>query len=105
MPSGASTGTHEAVELRDGGSRYLGKGVRNAVEAVNGEIFDALSGMEAEAQVKIDETMIALDGTPNATVGTSAPPSRALVALSAAMTPRTSPVPKVCAAPFSVRSA
>ena len=65
VPSGASTGTHEAVELRDGGSRYLGKGVRNAVEAVNGEIFDALSGMDAEAQVKIDETMIALDGTPN----------------------------------------
>ena len=65
VPSGASTGTHEAVELRDGGSRYLGKGVRKAVEAVNGEIFDALSGMDAEAQVKIDETMIALDGTPN----------------------------------------
>jgi enolase len=66
VPSGASTGTHEAVELRDGDTkRYLGKGVRNAVEAVNGEIFDALSGMDAEAQVKIDETMIALDGTPN----------------------------------------
>ena len=65
VPSGASTGTHEAVELRDGGARYLGKGVRNAVEAVNGEIFDALSGMDAEAQVKIDEIMIALDGTPN----------------------------------------
>src|SRR6202167_5451408 len=65
VPSGASTGTHEAVELRDGGQRYLGKGVRSAVEAVNGEIFDALSGMDAEAQVKIDETMIALDGTPN----------------------------------------
>jgi len=65
VPSGASTGMHEAVELRDGGSRYLGKGVCNAVEAVNGEIFDALSGMDAEAQVKIDETMIALDGTPN----------------------------------------
>jgi enolase len=66
VPSGASTGAHEAVELRDGDkNRYLGKGVRNAVEAVNGEIFDALSGMEAEAQVKIDETMIALDGTPN----------------------------------------
>jgi enolase len=64
-PSGASTGTHEAVELRDGGERYLGKGVRNAVEAVNGEIFDAISGMDAEAQVKIDQTMIALDGTPN----------------------------------------
>ena len=54
VPSGASTGTHEAVELRDGDKkRYLGKGVRNAVEAVNGEIFDALSGMDAEAQVKI----------------------------------------------------
>src|ERR1700740_1205545 len=66
VPSGASTGAHEAVELRDGDKkRYLGKGVRNAVEAVNGEIFDALSGMDAEAQVKIDQTMIELDGTPN----------------------------------------
>ncbi|HVG51413.1 MAG TPA: phosphopyruvate hydratase [Xanthobacteraceae bacterium] len=66
VPSGASTGAHEAVELRDGDKgRYLGKGVRNAVDAVNGEIFDALSGMDATAQVKIDETMIALDGTPN----------------------------------------
>src|SRR3974377_2334540 len=65
VPSGASTGTHEAVELRDGGERYLGKGVRKAVEAVNGEIFDALSGMDAEAQVRIDQTMIRLDGTPN----------------------------------------
>jgi enolase len=66
IPSGASTGAHEAVELRDGDSkRFLGKGVRKAVEAVNGEIFDAISGMDAQAQVKIDETMIALDGTPN----------------------------------------
>ncbi len=66
VPSGASTGTHEAVELRDGDkARYLGKGVRKAIEAVNGEIFDALSGFEAEGQVKIDEVMIALDGTPN----------------------------------------
>ena len=66
VPSGASTGAHEAVELRDGDKkRYLGKGVRNAVDAVNGEIFDALSGMDAEAQVKIDDIMIALDGTPN----------------------------------------
>jgi enolase len=66
IPSGASTGTHEAVELRDGDkARYLGKGVRRAVEAVNGEIFDAIGGMDAEAQAKIDETMIALDGTPN----------------------------------------
>ena len=66
VPSGASTGTHEAVELRDGDpKRYLGKGVRRAVEAVNGEIFDALAGMDAEAQVKIDDILIALDGTPN----------------------------------------
>jgi enolase len=66
VPSGASTGAHEAVELRDGDkSRYGGKGVRKAVEAVNGEIFDALGGMDAEAQAKLDETMIALDGTPN----------------------------------------
>jgi enolase 1/2/3 len=66
VPSGASTGAHEAVELRDGDKkRYGGKGVRNAVDAVNGEIFDAVGGMDAEAQTKIDETMIALDGTPN----------------------------------------
>jgi enolase len=66
VPSGASTGAHEAVELRDGDKkRYQGRGVRKAVEAVNAEIFDALSGMDAEAQVKIDETLIALDGTPN----------------------------------------
>ena len=66
VPSGASTGAHEAVELRDGDKkRYLGKGVRKAIESVTGEIFDAVGGMEAEAQVKIDETMIALDGTPN----------------------------------------
>src|SRR6266436_5569336 len=66
VPSGASTGAHEAVELRDGDKkRYLGKGVRMAVDAVNGEIFDAIGGMDAEEQVKIDETMIALDGTPN----------------------------------------
>src|ERR1700751_4019584 len=66
VPSGASTGAHEAVELRDGDkSRYLGKGVRKAVDAINGEIFDAVGGMYAVAQAKIDETMIALDGTPN----------------------------------------
>jgi enolase len=66
VPSGASTGAHEAVELRDGDKkRYGGKGVRKAVAAVNGEIFDALSGFEASEQIKIDRTMIALDGTPN----------------------------------------
>jgi enolase len=66
VPSGASTGAHEAVELRDGDNeRYGGKGVTKAVDAVNGEIFDAIGGMEAEEQVHIDETMIGLDGTPN----------------------------------------
>jgi enolase len=66
VPSGASTGAHEAAELRDGDkTRYLGRGVRKAVNAVNEEIFDAISGLDAEAQVQIDETLIALDGTPN----------------------------------------
>src|ERR1700749_1489989 len=65
VPSGASTGAHEAVELRDGGKRYGGKGVERAVAAVNGELFDALGGLDAEDQVKIDETMTQLDGTPN----------------------------------------
>src|SRR5690349_9561040 len=66
VPSGASTGAHEAVELRDGDkNRYLGKGVQKAVLAVEAEIFDAIGGMEAEGQAKIDETLIALDGTPN----------------------------------------
>ena len=66
VPSGASTGAHEAVELRDGDKKtYLGKGVLKAVEAVNGEISDALIGLEAEDQIAIDDAMIALDGTPN----------------------------------------
>ncbi len=66
VPSGASTGTREAVELRDGDTgRFGGKGVLRAVEAVNRDIFDAVSGLDAEDQLKIDETMIALDATPN----------------------------------------
>ncbi len=66
VPSGASTGAHEAVELRDGDKkRYGGKGVLKAVEAVNGEIFETLSGLDAEDQVKIDRLMIELDGTAN----------------------------------------
>ena len=66
VPSGASTGAHEAVELRDGdASRYGGKGVLKAVAAVNGEIFDALAGIDAEEQGELDAAMIALDGTPN----------------------------------------
>ncbi len=66
VPSGASTGAHEAVELRDGDkARYLGKGVTKAVAAVNGEIAEALIGMEAEDQRDLDMAMIELDGTPN----------------------------------------
>jgi enolase len=65
VPSGASTGAHEAVELRDGGKRYGGKGVEKAVAAVNGEIFDALCGMEAEDQIRLDHLMCSLDGTEN----------------------------------------
>jgi enolase len=65
VPSGASTGAHEAVEKRDGGARYHGRGVLQAVEAVNGEIFDALSGFDAADQLAIDRTLIDLDGTPN----------------------------------------
>jgi enolase len=66
VPSGASTGAHEAIELRDDDKRrYLGKGVLKAVDAVNGEIFDALSGMDAEDQRRIDEALRKLDGTPN----------------------------------------
>ena len=65
VPSGASTGAHEAVELRDSGTRYLGKGVEKAVEGVNSDIYDAICGMEAENQLAIDKAMIDLDGTPN----------------------------------------
>jgi enolase len=63
VPSGASTGAHEAVELRDGGERYGGKGVRGAVDAVNGELFDVLSGLDAEDQAHLDRAMIELDGS------------------------------------------
>ncbi|MCE3028976.1 phosphopyruvate hydratase [Salinicola sp. DM10] len=65
VPSGASTGVHEAHELRDGGDRYLGKGVLKAVENVNEEIGDELAGLEADDQRLIDEAMIKLDGTAN----------------------------------------
>jgi enolase len=65
-PSGASTGVHEAVELRDGDkARYRGLGVLKAVDAVNGEIFDAIGGMDAANQGSIDQILISLDGTPN----------------------------------------
>ena len=65
VPSGASTGEFEAVELRDGGEAWLGKGVTNAVANVNGEIAAALTGARAAEQGALDETLIELDGTPN----------------------------------------
>src|SRR5487761_819999 len=66
VPSGASTGAHEAVELRDGDKvRFGGKGVQQAVANVEGEIFDAIGGMDPAEQVQIDENLIDLDGTPN----------------------------------------
>ena len=66
VPSGASTGEHEAIELRDGEkARYLGKGVRKAVASVNGEIADALMGMDASRQAEVDRKMLALDETAN----------------------------------------
>jgi enolase len=85
VPSGASTGAHEVVERRDGDpARYGGKGVQDAVLAVDGEIFDALSGMDAADQEAIDRTLIALDGTANkgrlganATLGVSLAVARA----------------------------
>jgi enolase len=65
VPSGASTGAHEAVELRDGGKAFLGKGVTKAVDAVNTEIFSEIQGLDALDQIGLDRTLIELDGTPN----------------------------------------
>src|SRR4029453_53722 len=65
VPSGASTGEHEAVELRDGGDRYSGKGVLDAVGNVNGEILDAIVGIDALDQRLLDTELVALDGTDN----------------------------------------
>ena len=65
VPSGASTGAHEAVELRDGGPAYLGKGVTKAVDNVNTLIFNEIQGMDALDQIAVDQVMIELDGTPN----------------------------------------
>ena len=68
VPSGASTGTREAIELRDGDSRFMGKGVLKAVYNVNGIIRPKMIGMEVENQRLIDDTLLALDGTPNKSV-------------------------------------
>jgi enolase len=94
VPSGASTGAHEAVELRDGDkARYGGKGVRRAIEAVNGEIFDALSGIDAADQLALDRMLIALDGTANkARLGANAVLGVSLAAAKAAAADRGLPL-------------
>jgi enolase len=97
VPSGASTGVHEAVELRDGGDAWNGKGVENAVAHVAGEIADEVRGVEATEQELVDKRLIALDGTPNkgrlganAILGVSLAVAKAAVT-SAATRPRRSP--------------
>jgi enolase len=87
VPSGASTGTHEAVELRDGGAEWGGKGVRTAVANVNGEIASLLVGSSVDDHAAVDAQLIALDGTPNkgrlganAILGVSLALARALAA-------------------------
>ncbi len=94
VPSGASTGAHEAMEKRDGEkARYGGKGVRKAVDAVNGEIFDALSGFEAEEQRRIDSVLIDLDGTQNKSrLGANAILGVSLAVAKAAAASRESPL-------------
>ena len=94
VPSGASTGAHEAVELRDGDKgRYGGKGVRRAVEAVNGQICDALTGIAASEQVMIDRILIELDGTANkARLGANAILGASLAAAKAAAASQGTPL-------------
>lgn len=93
VPSGASTGSKEAIELRDKDQRYCGKGVLKAVAAVNGEIASALKGMNAEDQQKIDEALIALDGTENkARLGANALLAASLAVAQAAATSKSMPL-------------
>ena len=93
VPSGASTGAHEAAELRDGGKRYLGRGVTKAVNNVTGPILQALAGMDAEDQRAIDASMISLDGTPNKKkLGANAILGVSLAAAKAAATARGMPL-------------
>lgn len=85
VPSGASTGTYEAVEKRDGGERYCGKGVRFAVQAVNGPIREALTGLRADEQERLDRRLLALDGTGNkAALGANAMLAASMAAARAA---------------------
>jgi len=103
VPSGASTGAHEAVELRDGDKkRYGGKGVLKAVEAVNGEIFDAVSGFDASGQLALDHAMVQLDGTPNkARLGANAILGVSLAAAKAAAADRGEPLYRYVGGPHA----
>src|SRR5580658_9921643 len=103
VPSGASTGAHEAVELRDGDKkRYGGKGVLKAVDAVNGEIFDVLSGLDASDQLALDRAMITLDGTPNkARLGANAILGVSLAAAKAAAADRGEPLYRYVGGPHA----
>jgi enolase len=103
VPSGASTGAHEAVELRDGDKkRYGGKGVLKAVDAVNGEIFDVLSGWDASDQLALDRAMIGLDGTPNkARLGANAILGVSLAAAKAAAVDRGEPLYRYVGGPHA----
>ncbi|MEM4390055.1 MAG: phosphopyruvate hydratase [Candidatus Micrarchaeia archaeon] len=94
-PSGASTGAHEALELRDGGKRFLGKGVLRAVANVNGKIARALRGLDALDQKRIDQALIAADGTPNkAKLGANATTAVSLAVAKAAASARGLPLYK-----------
>jgi enolase len=103
VPSGASTGAYEAVERRDGdASRFAGKGVLDAVEAVNGEIFDALSGRDASAQMDIDATLLTLDGTANKSrLGANAILGVSMAAAKAAAVENDMPLYRYIGGPFA----
>ena len=101
VPSGASTGAHEAVELRDGGDAYLGKGVAQAVANVGNEIFPEVQGLDALDQIGLDRAMIELDGTPNkGRLG-----ANAILAVSLAVAKAAAEFERAAALPLSRRAA
>jgi enolase len=102
VPSGASTGAHEALELRDGGTRYGGKGVSRAIEHINRDIFDVLGGLDAEDQLRLDHAMRALDGTANkGRLGANAILGVSLAAAKAAAKARDLPLYRYLGGPFA----
>jgi enolase len=102
VPSGASTGAHEALELRDGGTRYGGKGVSRAIEHINRDIFDVLGGLDAEDQLRLDHAMRALDGTASkGRLGANAILGVSLAAAKAAAKARDLPLYRYLGGPFA----